>query len=401
MRDTKGITLIALVITTVVLLILAGITIGSITGDNGIIKEARSSKESAEKVALEEQVEAAIIVAEQKYRNPTLAQVIEEILRIETIASVEDTTGTITSKSGYEIEGKLDAYIIKIPTIEESMNKFFEQKTEIEDDDKKKFVVPAGFKIAEDSAKIVADGVVIEDRNGNQFVWVPVEDIKKFITIEGYSSNGSRESYLTNCTEPFTSGYSTEISEYNAMRRSVENNHGFYIGRFETGEDSLGNIVVKQGYEVYRTLWGNSMSDISYGAVKLSREFASVNGYQGVTSTLCYGVQWDATMQFMDSNYITGDCAENSYVRNSTNKGQYETINGEPYKTGYRAEYVEKNIYDMAGNAWELTMEAYGSDRRVCRGGASRERYPVSSRGNNMEPNGISSNVGFRIALYL
>ena len=60
-KYNKGITLIALVVTIVVLLILAGITIASVTGEKGIIKEARTAKELSEKAALEELVELAII----------------------------------------------------------------------------------------------------------------------------------------------------------------------------------------------------------------------------------------------------------------------------------------------------------------------------------------------------
>ena len=48
-KDMKGITLIALVITIIVLLILAGITIGAITGDNGIINQAQSAKTENER----------------------------------------------------------------------------------------------------------------------------------------------------------------------------------------------------------------------------------------------------------------------------------------------------------------------------------------------------------------
>lgn len=99
------------------------------------------------------------------------------------------------------------------------------------------------------------------------------------------------------------------------------------------------------------------MSNISQGAVKLAKEFAEKNNYRGVTSTLCYSVQWDATMQFMDNNYISGTCEDSSYVRNSAGRGHYDA--NSPTTTGSKLEYAEKNIYDMAGNVSEWTMEAY------------------------------------------
>ena len=114
-KANKGITLIALVVTIVVLLILSGITIGTLTSDNGIIKEATSAKEQTERKEIEEQIEMAIIKAEQKYRNPTLEQVVEEIKNsgvISDYTQVDWETGKIKSDLGYEIEGKLDDYLV-------------------------------------------------------------------------------------------------------------------------------------------------------------------------------------------------------------------------------------------------------------------------------------------------
>ena len=285
----------------------------------------------------------------------------------------------------------------------------FEKQTSIKDNDEKNVTIPAKFKIANDSANLVAEGVVIEDLKGNQFVWVPVDYINEFVRTAGYS-NGSQDS-LTGYTEPFTNGYSTEANEYNAMYNSVKNNKGFYIGRFEAGKDSAGNVVVKKGADVYNNVpWGNSMNDIEgtsqtggkVGAVKLAKEFATTNKYQGVTSTLCYGIQWDATMQFMDSNYINGSCAEDSYVRNSEGRGHCNASS--PTATGSKPEYAEKNIYDMAGNVMEWTMEAYTTIYRVYRGSIytsiGKDCSPSSRSRVNPDDFGRGY-IGFRVALYL
>ena len=74
-REDNGITLIALIITIVVLLILASISIANLTSDTGIIKETRNAKSLAEKAVLEEQVEMAIIKAEKEFDNPTIEQI--------------------------------------------------------------------------------------------------------------------------------------------------------------------------------------------------------------------------------------------------------------------------------------------------------------------------------------
>jgi len=112
-QNQKGITIVALVVTIVVLLILAAITIGSLKSDNGIIKEANTAKKAVEMQALEEQIEMAIIKTEQKHRNPTLEQVIEEIEKIEHVTKVDKETGEIENDLGDPIKGKLDDYIKK------------------------------------------------------------------------------------------------------------------------------------------------------------------------------------------------------------------------------------------------------------------------------------------------
>ena len=79
-------------------------------------------------------------------------------------------------------------------------------------------------------------------------VWIPVSNIVNFYTIRGYY-NGSLDSESTYCSEPYT----TEVAEYNRMKTSVENNHGFYIGRYETGKID-NQVVVKKDTTVYNNI---------------------------------------------------------------------------------------------------------------------------------------------------
>lgn len=114
-ENKKGITLIALVVTIVVLLILAGISIGAITGNNGIINQAQNAKDDTQKAQWEEQIDVAIIDAESKNRNPNMDDVIEELKNkhvIDDASQVNEETGTITTNEPvYDIEGKLDDYL--------------------------------------------------------------------------------------------------------------------------------------------------------------------------------------------------------------------------------------------------------------------------------------------------
>ena len=95
-----------------------------------------------------------------------------------------------------------------------------------------------------EGTKSIADGLVIQDKDGNEFVWIPVEvtesdtetSIASFYRSEW--ANNARSTSLkdsTTYTEPYTSGYSGEVAEYNAMVKSVYTNKGFYIGRYEAG----------------------------------------------------------------------------------------------------------------------------------------------------------------------
>ncbi len=160
------------------------------------------------------------------------------------------------------------------------------------------------------------------------------------------------------------------------------------------------------------------MTEITGGAVEKARGMR-LESETGVTPTLCYGVQWDATLNFIDPNYITNEtaegnanCDETSYLRDSLGKGWYDNniIGNTERKTGIDINNQKpnqvKNIYDMAGNVDEWTMEAYTNtylpNRRIARGGESysmRDVKPVSGR-TPREPSVIAYS-GFRPTLYI
>ena len=114
--EIKGITLVALVVTIALLIILAGITLGAITGEDGIIAKARKAKEKTEIATWEERIDLAIIEAEGEKRNPTLEDVISKLYDNDIIDDKENDvdreTGAITTNEPeYVIEGKLDDYL--------------------------------------------------------------------------------------------------------------------------------------------------------------------------------------------------------------------------------------------------------------------------------------------------
>ena len=232
---------------------------------------------------------------------------------------------------------------------------------------------------------------------GNQFVWIPVSS-EADLERTGFYTNGQPTTDLsTNFTEPYSSGYSTEASEYNTMRAQVLKYGGFYIGRFEAGVNNTTlrddvttaqTVVCKKGVAPYNYVpWGKAMNDASEvegksGAVYLAKNFASQHNYTSVTSTLTYGCEWDAMCRYI------GDSQ-----RTTPKKSR-------PELTGSVSTDVSKNIYDLAGNCKEWTMEAYGTDVRVTRGGYYYFADPVSYRSDNNPTNG-NDDYSFRPTLYI
>ena len=419
-NTNNGITLIALVITIIVLLILAGVTIATLMGDNGILTKANDAKEQTEIAEVKEraQLDIASWVAD-KMQNGEDATVntpdlVRNILNTanpdadnryykevtdEGVVTPNDyivpiselyTNGTGTGTGDVEAGDVLES--------ERPEEWTSTQVTPIADGEDGVIPLPDGFSYVGGTK---SEGIVISDDpadvgkgtswevaqtlQGNQFVWIPVEVDKDFKTYEGYY-NGSLASKLGDCEEPYSKGYATEQAEYDAMKESVCRYNGFYVGRYEAGvEGSERNsssgiddeVVIKQGKNVYNYVgWSNSddMTNETGGAVELSKNFDTKRGYNSVTSTLMYGVQWDAIMQFIDVGYKNVDGTLTSYVADSAGKGNYdEDENANPWRgnvtvTGASESYAVKNIYDLAGNCWEWTMESYNTDVRVLRG---------------------------------
>ena len=330
-------------------------------------------------------------------------------------------------------------------------------KTEYTDSNGDKAPIPGGFYVVGDSKEdptdknTVQNGLVISDvagddldnsKHGNQFVWIPVKDYTKFHLIEGYevgslqtmlseTSNPSREAGDTTTAgspgKPNSGNSTAGRTESIAMYKSVKDNGGFYIARFEAGiagttistdtddtnkqtQDGTVKPVSQKGVGVWNFIpWGGTTAveasdnlpgnDNANGAVKVARSmYPTSDTTHKVTSTLCYGVQWDAALNFIDPNYESG--TSTGYVKDSNGKGNYSGVIA---TTGSNTAYQQKHIYDMAGNVDELTMEADDTDGRVSRGGNYVDGgsvYPASIR-SFIYPDSSVSNIGFRLALYL
>ncbi len=252
-------------------------------------------------------------------------------------------------------------------------------------------------------------------------------DISEFERT-AWSNNAPASGLASYYTEPYS--YNTtiteandltgEYAEYKKVKASVEKYGGFYIGRYEAGSETertnvangTTNMVVRKDAYVYNYVgWGPSMTsaegDVTSssknqgkGAVELSRNLYKSS--TSVKSTLIYSVQWDAVLRFIaDEDHNVNDSTSWGNYMNNPDRTSVSPNN--PAKTGAHENWKAKNIYDIAGNVYEWTMEAYSSNYRVYRGGYCSgigSNYPASYRLYN-SPSFCGSFSGFRLALYV
>lgn len=295
---------------------------------------------------------------------------------------------------------------------------------------------PKGFKVSKNVfEQTIEDGMVILDSEGNEFVWVPVKD-GEFERTNWSDNKPTTGLDIDDYTE---NAENDPTGEYANMVASVSKYGGFYIGRYEAGSNenrattrTNETVLVKKGAYPYNNVcWGVSMTNYEeeyksgsdnygHGAVYLSKNMYTDESKYGVTSTLCYGVQWDATLRFIkDKVDVTNSKSwGNYYNSNFTFSGEYSKDKGETWtsgettkpersgwllKTGASETNKAKNIYDLAGNVSEWTMETKSSMYRVVRGGGCNGYGggdPASFRGW-LPCHGTYGSIGFRLSLYI
>ena len=417
-QRNDGITLIALVITIIVLLILAGVTIATLTGDNGILTKATEASENTKRANAEEQVKLAVQASYGEDGKINLDELNNELKKIENLTykgSVISDSNKITSLPDTV---NVDGYDVTIngngsTSVGDNGGNDNEGESEVDG-----VTIPDGFYYVggtKDTGLVISDveGDDLDNtKQGNQFVWVPV-NYDEFVRREGYY-NGSLQSMLSSCGEADSTGTNSKVTESattqteaQEMYASVKEHGGFYIGRYEAGKDSNGNVVVKKGADVYNYIPWSANGEMqetegtTVGAVELARNFDTEKGYTSVTSTLIYGVQWDAVMKWME-NIENPNEEGKTYIQDSTGMGHYDT--SAPTTTGSNVNYAVKNIYDLAGNVCEWTMESYYTHSRVVRGGdysSAGANVPASRRGYYRTSSGSGDFLGFRLTLYV
>ena len=203
-------------------------------------------------------------------------------------------------------------------------------------------------------------------------------------------------------------------TDFKKMINSVEKYGGFYIGRYETGDLNQEVAVVQKGntniagqnwyamYEKCKTLsdnnnnietgmiWGNQWDRTMMWLMECNAkdETTGKSKEEVISDSTSWGNYNNATFQYTNSSGVTATKNSGSSTRIPTGSTEYTKAN---------------NIYDLAGNVWDRTMEARSSIGRVIRGGYyyyGGYYYPASNR-DNYNPTDRSSSKGCRVSLYI
>ncbi len=424
---------IIILVSVIILLILIAVIIGTNIIRNQITSEEYNvaNGSSSNGNLLPEYIKAGITLG-------GVTGTLEDLDTSDATATAEDILwGKIAYAKGQRLVGT------KVVTVKQGKEsqKVFENNTNLIDDYGNNVKVPAGFKIASDSATSVTGGVVIEDvsagdeyTKGSQFVWIPVGNIiTEGNKIENlvlgrydFSGTGTEKIIQTidNWQDTSESVESVDLrakeleGDYKAKNlkdflEKATNSKGYYIGRYEAG-DALAvdethqrtenspitdTVVSKKGVYPYNNIIYTEASQLSRN-MYIRDEFESdlVNSYAWDTATVfIQKFSGDTNYSRQPGKNTTGrleKCGE-SLLANVTNGD----------------EVIDRrcNIYDMAGNTCEISTEStYNvTDGNIIRGddyygdygevGGPASRTCIVRDASTTKAN----NIAFRVILYL
>ena len=439
----SGITLIALVVTIVVLLVLAGVSINALFGDSGIIKKAQDAQNKMNQA----------VENDQKGINELSNWLDSKING----SSGGNTTG------GNTTEGDDNPSTSDLPSTDNTIPYYPDNTfTKVEGTD-------------------LSNGLVIQDGSENEYVWIEVPKTAEVYPTAGlkitsfaedeytaietdlhtytnyYRSGISyKDEYYSDAATGLTSVQYTELKQ--KMLKSVYENGGFWIGRYEAGitknRTASGTATVaplsKQGTVE------NEVYPYTYVTCSQAQTLASqLSTGKSYTSSLIFGVQWDLVLKHIEVKEVakgTALATIQSALRtdsrdwgnycNATftiNRGKYADyknytlsttwtpynqttsnnfVNSNSVKqfqssssgtgilltTGASDACKKMNIYDLAGNVNEWTLEytAYTGTPCTCRGGIYNYDGSYTPASNRRIGNTTSSayDCGFRASLY-
>ena len=416
----KGVTLIALAVTIVVMLILAGVTISVLNGENGIVKQAQKAKEESKIKELKEKVR--IDIAGKRVEN------INGELRVSVLKEILDkyfdnvpVETQITSETKLKAKEEYGKYEMKISDIDVGEITYETSYTIFKDVNGEQVPIPEGYIVSENSDEnIVNKGLVISDSRGNEYVWISCtvdsssNKLQYKRTEWGVEKDGTDNSRaikdeltlkdidVTYSKTDTDNGINEEISkeivaQINAEKESIKKYGGYYIGRYEVGKDNK-TAVIKAEQEPYVNIKWSKAYELAKG----------IGGGEGATTYLCSSYSWDTAINFIQNttgkNYATSIIGFNGNwksqeVKDSSGKVIKPVNTAQKLNTGLTTALC--NIYDMGGNVGEFTTELNPgtSEPVVLRGGSDYDDGPAGYRWDISS--GANSNCGFRATLFL
>ena len=416
----KGVTLIALAVTIVVMLILAGVTISVLNGENGIVKQAQKAKEESKIKELKEKVRIDIAGKRVENIGELRVSVLKEILD-KYFDNVPVET-QITSETELKAKEEYGKYEMKISDIDVGEITYETSYTIFKDVNGEQVPIPEGYIVSENSDEnIVNKGLVISDSRGNEYVWISCtvdsssNKLQYKRTEWGVEKDGTDNSraikdeltlkdidvkYSKTDTD---NGINEEISkeivaQINAEKESIKKYGGYYIGRYEVGKDNK-TAVIKAEQEPYVNIKWSKAYELAKG----------IGGGEGATTYLCSSYSWDTAINFIQNttgkNYATSIIGFNGNwksqeVKDSSGKVIKPVNTAQRLNTGLTTALC--NIYDMGGNVGEFTTELNPglSETVVLRGGVNLNNGPAGDRWDTSSGSAYS-NFGFRATLFL
>ena len=378
-KEMKGITLVALVVTIVVLLILAGVSISTVLGDNGIITKA---KEAAEKTAAAQEKEMI-------ERN-LLEQELENSLA--TPAPKPQPTDGVKIPAGfYYVGGTKTSGIV----ISDNVN---------------------------DKDKYKNKEVVGTDLQGNQYVWIPCTTDSSSsnlqyartewgVEVDGDDNSKAIKDELTLTDSSVTysdvdtaNGINADVSkeivaQINAEKASVAKYGGYYIGRYEVGKNGDTAIVKYNQIPYAEITWSTA-----YGLAK------KIITNSEATSYLCSSYAWDTAINFIQNNSTAKNYATSiegfngnyntQEVKDSSGNVIKPAGTSQQLNTGLTTQFC--NIFDMGGNEAEFTTELNpGTSETIVARGSPYDFYSPAGYRWDANSGGAYITYGFRATLFL
>ena len=437
-KEKKGITLIALVITIIVLLILAGVSIAMLTGQNGILTQAQNAKTTTENKSAEEKVKLSVMGARADDGTLTVGKLRTELANyggtvegdtFPVTATVDGKSFTVDANGNVTVSGSSTDPNPPAPTENGTLGTVTGSETKnttVKDSLGNQVVVPAGFKVVNKDAN-VTDGIVVEDVShsetaGSQFVWIPEGEVIKdnkgnteTIELKRYVFNedGTVNTELSK-TEPGDqlekssgstcyieglkddSTMNTHAKDIEGFKNKITNTtHGYYIGRYEARKNGE-QVTVKSIDTVYSNISQSS-------AAKASEEMYSDSNFE---SDLINSYAWDTAVYFLQKfdNRKNKENLKPYSIQNSLNtEDDGFAIKGTNSLKDTSKQDVICNVWDMASNYYEWSTET--SDYRpypaTDRGGNCLDSYGCTTQRRNYYAQDWFEPISFRVILYM